>query len=399
MSGKKLIHILGAGQWQLPTICLAKSLGYRVLVTDMYDERPGYALADEFEVADIADKDRTLEIASQHRIDGIICDTTDVGVPTMAYVAEKLNLPGIGYETSLNFTNKFRMRTLTSKAGVPSPPFYLVSSFEEFRSAVSDIGIPCVVKPVDSQSSRGVHIIRGTDKLRSLYSEAIMFSRQRQALVEGFLDGIEVTVEGCSVDGQAFVIGISDKDHFQHRPEVASRLTYPADLPPHLLTRIREVNAAVVSALGLCTGITHAEYMVVNGEIYLIEIAARGAGSCVYSDIVPHLAGLPIPRFYLDFLMGGRQLFQPNSLKRAANLAFFQFPSGRVTSISGLDDASSIPGVKQILLEFSVGDELSPPEDDRSRPGLVVILGQTRSEVLASTESVFQTLKVETCAR
>ena len=50
MAAAKLIHILGGGQWQLPTIRLAKSLGYRTLVTDMYAERPGYALADEHAV-------------------------------------------------------------------------------------------------------------------------------------------------------------------------------------------------------------------------------------------------------------------------------------------------------------------------------------------------------------
>src|ERR1039458_1168339 len=97
MSLPKTVHVLGGGQWQVPTIRLAKSLGYRVLVTDIYRDRPGYALADEHAVMDIADREGTLRIA---------CDTTDVGVPTMAYVAERLGLPGIGYETALNFTNK-----------------------------------------------------------------------------------------------------------------------------------------------------------------------------------------------------------------------------------------------------------------------------------------------------
>ena len=98
------IHILGAGQWQVPTIRLAKALGYRVFVTDVYRERPGYAFADEHECVDIADLDLTLRTAEQHRIDGIVCDTTDVGVPTMAYAADRLCLPSFGYETAQNFT-------------------------------------------------------------------------------------------------------------------------------------------------------------------------------------------------------------------------------------------------------------------------------------------------------
>ena len=72
MAAAKLIHILGGGQWQLPTIRLAKSLGYRTLVTDMYAERPGYALVDEHAVIDITDQEGTLRVAEKYRIDGIV---------------------------------------------------------------------------------------------------------------------------------------------------------------------------------------------------------------------------------------------------------------------------------------------------------------------------------------
>src|SRR5688572_28806110 len=104
MAAPKLLHVLGGGPWQVPTVLLAKSLGYRVLVTDPYESRPAYAHADLHERVDITDREGTLRAAQRHRIDGIICDTTDVGVPTMAYVADALGLPGIGAETAFNFT-------------------------------------------------------------------------------------------------------------------------------------------------------------------------------------------------------------------------------------------------------------------------------------------------------
>src|SRR4051794_30917029 len=90
---RKLLHVLGGGLWQMPTIARARSLGYQVLVTDMYRERPAYAIADYHEVVDVSDREGTLAVAGRYRIDGILCDTTDVGVPTAAYVAERLGLP------------------------------------------------------------------------------------------------------------------------------------------------------------------------------------------------------------------------------------------------------------------------------------------------------------------
>jgi biotin carboxylase len=392
----KTIHILGAGQWQVPTIRLAKALGYRVFVTDVYRERPGYAFADEHECVDIADLDLTLRTADRHRIDGIVCDTTDVGVPTMAYVADRLGLPSIGYETALNFTNKHRMRCLTSQAGLRNPPFHLVTSPTEARRAASDVGLPVVVKPVDNQSSRGVHVVRTLEEVSVLTDDALRCSRSRQAIVEAFLDGTEVTVETFCSDGEVFVAGISDKDHFAHRPEVANRLTYPAAFPSETLNRIRDTNEKVVQTLGLKAGIAHAEYMVVGADVFLVEIAARGAGSRVHSHIVPYLAGAPVPRAYLEFIVGGRMSIRPDGKLRAANLAFFAFPSGTVRRIEGVDEAQRIPGVQEILLEFKVGDMLSLPEDDRSRPGLVVVFGTSRDEVLAATAKVFDIVRVET---
>jgi biotin carboxylase len=396
MPAGNMVQILGGGQWQVPTIRLAKSLGYRVLVTDMYRERPGYEWADEHAVIDITDRDATLRAAEEFRVSGIICDTTDVGVPTMAYVAEKLGLPGIGYETALNFTNKHRMREITSKADGPNPSFYLVRNIAAAQSAASDLGYPVVVKPVDNQSSRGVHVVRTRDEVESAYTDALRFTRLGDVLVEGFLDGIEITVESFCVDRMVFPVGISDKDHFPHRPEVANRLTYPADFPAEILARVREVNEKAIIALGMCTGITHAEYMVVRNEVYLIEIAARGAGSRVYSHIVPHLACAPIPSLYLRYLMGEGLAFQMDTTpERAANLAFFCFRPGHVRAIDGVESAAQIPGVEEILLEFQIGDRLAMPTDDRSRHGLVLILGSNRKEVLEATQRAFSSVRVK----
>lgn len=393
---RKTIHILGAGQWQLPTIRLAKQLGYRVFVTDMYAERPGYQLADDFAVIDIADRDATLQAARQQGVSGIVCDTTDVGVPTMAWVAEQLGLPGIGYETALNFTNKHRMRSITSAAGVPSPPFTLVRDLPEACRAASRIGWPVVVKPTDNQSSRGVRIVGCPSQFESAFTAAVQQSRSGEILVEGFLDGTEVTVESFCCDGIVNVAGISDKDHFPQRPEVANRLTYPADFDAPVLERIERLNRAVISALGLKTGICHAEYIVVRSEPYLVEIAARGAGSRVYSHIVPYLAGAPVPQAYLHFVAGETLRIAADGQSRAANLAFFCFRPGRVQSIDGVEKAAALPGVQEVLLEFAVGDILHEASDDRSRPGLTVVFGKTRNEVLATTAAVFQTVRVRT---
>ena len=84
MSRRPLLHVLGGGPWQTITVRRAQALGCDVLVTDLYPERPAYAFAERHEVIDITDREATLDAARRHHIDGILCDTTDVGVPTAA---------------------------------------------------------------------------------------------------------------------------------------------------------------------------------------------------------------------------------------------------------------------------------------------------------------------------
>jgi biotin carboxylase len=394
--GKRRLHILGAGTWQLPSIALAKSLGYRVLVTDVYRDRPGYSLADDHEVMDISDEAGTLSVARHYKIDGIVCDTTDVGVTTAAFVAEKLRLPGIGYEVARNFTSKHRMRELSLRAGLPCPRFQLVKSLDEALVASDRIGYPLIMKPIANQSSRGVHRIESKAGIECAFADARSFTRTGELLVEECLTGTEVTVESFCVGGRVHVTGISDKRHFRHLPTVASRLTYPPDLASAVMTEIRRINEATIRALGLVDGVTHAEYFVGDGHVTLVEIAARGGGSRIYSHIVPYLADFDVPRYWLRWLMS-EALFSPQIERietRAANLEFFDVPAGKVRSIDGLREVRELPGVHEVLLEFSVGDMLAAVTDDRSRHGLMLVFGDSREQVLTRSERVKAMLRV-----
>lgn len=395
-SRPRLLHVLGGGLWQVPTVKLAKELGYRVLVTDMYEDRPAYAFADSYECVDITDLENTLAVATRYGIDGILCDTTDVGVPTAGYVAERMGLPGIGYETALNFTDKHRMRVRTKDATVNSPRFCLTHSFEEALEFAEAIGYPVIVKPPDSQSSRGVQKVNHAAELPHALDSALRSSRQGAALIEQCLGGIEVTVESLCIDGEVYTLGISDKSHFPDCPMVARRLTYPAAFSSSVMSKIAEANSSVIKSLGLETGTTHAEYFVDGEDVALVEIAARGGGSRVYSHIAPYLSGINVPEMMIRFAVGERLNLPKHALSdRAANLEFFSFAPGTIKSITGVEEACRLPGVAEILLEFNVGDVLRSPEDDRSRHGLMLVFGNSRDQVLKTSQAVHDLVKVE----
>jgi carbamoyl-phosphate synthase large subunit len=391
----RVIHILGAGQWQVPTIKRARLLGYQVLVTDPNQERPGYAFADFVAHADLRDFDRLLDISMRYRVDGVICDTTDVGVVSAARVGERLGLAGIGYETAVRFTDKGVMRRTLAEAGVPGPRFHIVRTGAEAREVAEDLGFPVVVKPTDAQASRGVAIVLDVDSIPRAHEQAMAASAGGRVIVEEYIHGTEFTVEAVTVRGEVTTLAMSDKAHFATRPQVAKRLTYPPEAPEIVVSCVRDHNAAVIRALGLDTGITHAEYKVRDGTPYLIEIAARGGGSYLHSKITPFVSGFRVDEWYIEFAMGSTRQVSTKPGTRAANLEFLVLPEGRVKRIDGVETALAIPGVEDVLLEFREGDQLAPPADDRSRSGFILVFGSDRAEVLARTAQALSTLRID----
>lgn len=395
MPDRRLLHVLGGGPWQLPTVQRAKELGYRVLVTDMYRDRPAYALADVHEAVDITDLEVTLEVARRHRIDGILCDTTDVGVPTAAYVAERLGLPGMGYETALNFTDKARMREVTRRAGLCSPCHETADSSTELSTALTRVGLPAVVKPVDSQSGRGVSIVREPSALQGAWTFATSHSRQGRVIVERFVEGLELIVDGVVVDDHVMLLTVASKLPYADNPTISSRIRYfSGDDFERLRARVEPVNRSVILALGLRSGIFHAEYILSGDDVVPIDVAARAGGVMIYHHVLPHVSGVDALATVIRLAMGEPVHLQPARVRRGASIDFLRLPEGRLGQILGTQAAARSPGIAALHLNLAAGDTVGPLQQKDDRPGFVVALAETSDAAVELAEQAKSHLRV-----
>ena len=123
--------VLGAGRGQLPIINICKEHGCEVLVVSPKGNYPGFDYADGCHLHNVKDKEAVLDVARRERIDAVLTDQLDAGVLTAAYIAERLGLPGIGYETALRFTNKYIMRKSAEMLGFNVPKFFSVSTIDQ----------------------------------------------------------------------------------------------------------------------------------------------------------------------------------------------------------------------------------------------------------------------------
>ena len=145
---KKKLMILGAGICQVPIIRKGQQKGFYVIAVSVRGNYPGLSIADKSYEIDVRDKEKILHVAKQEKISGILTDQTDISVPTVAYVADKMGLPGIGYDCALRFTNKFVMRKCSEKVGLGTTEYHQASSLDEAMEYASRIGFPLILKPV-----------------------------------------------------------------------------------------------------------------------------------------------------------------------------------------------------------------------------------------------------------
>ena len=395
------VLVIAGGEWQTPLVKKVKERGYQVIDSNLYQDSPAFAYADITEVADVLDMEKNLEIARKHRIDAVITDESDIAVPTVAYVAEELNLPGIGTDMALLYTNKYKMREFCRTHGLPTPQFFLCKSKEDAIACVSRVSQKVVIKPLDSQSSRGVFVLEKPEDAMEHYDISASYSRDKESvIVEKYIQGKEFTVDGIVVDGKHYTLAISEKRHFSYNPSIASELFFSYENPDFDYDKLRRQNDRLVELTGLPFGLTHAEYKYNNGTYYLIEIAARGGGTRISSHIVPLLCGVDNYGMFIDMALGHQIQEIPSKIYKSyqtcAVLKFLDLPSegGLVTDISGVEEIRNDPHIVELRLEFQKGDILPPVQDDRSRPGFYIAWGENREELLKIMARVEKTIKI-----
>ena len=188
--------ILGAGIYQVPLIRTARRMGLYTIVVSIPGDYPGFALADKIYELNTRDKEAILAAAEKEQIDGICTSGTDVAVSTIGYVCEKMHLSGIPYEAAEILTDKAKMKDAFRQGGVSAADGMWVRSAEEAQKAAEQLGYPVVVKRVDSSGSRGITVVEHSGQIEEAYENARNGSARDYVLVEKFLRGTEIGVDG-----------------------------------------------------------------------------------------------------------------------------------------------------------------------------------------------------------
>ncbi len=393
------IMVIAGGDWQIELIKKAKSMGHYVICSNLYEDSKGFRYADAGEVADVLDKEANLTIAKKYMPDAVISDQSDIAVPTVAYLNEKLGLQGIGTKKADLFTDKSLQRIFCKEHGFAVPDFKLCETPKDAFPLLEKYK-KIIIKPIDSQSSRGVYTVTSRKQLEEKYKESVAWSNRKKVfLAEEYIDGAEFTIDGLVINGHHYPLCISVKEMYPENSNISMMQSYSYMSEQYDYHLLRKTNKELIETMRLPMGLTHCEYKFHAGKFYLVEAGARGGGSNLSGKIVPFMSGIDNYEYLIKEALGeavDEEVVKNTkfSKERYVIMRFFDFSEGVVDYVEGIEFLKKHPMLMDYQLDIKQGDELKAPKYGRLRPGHFIIGGDDKISVIKEAENILDTIKV-----
>jgi biotin carboxylase len=334
--------------------------------------------------------------AARQPIAGIV--PADDGTAVIAALAaERLGLPRNPPAAARRTVNKLAQREALLTAGIPVPWFRAFPVSGGPEGPASAVPYPCVLKPLGLSGSRGV--IRADDpgsfaeswrRIVAILSVARSDRRAREGgegsriLVEAFVPGAEVALEGLLRGGKLELLALFDKPDPLDGPYFEETIyVTPSRHPPVLQDAVVKTIAAAAEALGLREGPVHAEARLGPEGPVVLEVAARtigglcaralrfGAGASLEEIVVAHAVGLPLASIRRE--------------ARASGVMMLPIPRrGVLHGVAGLEDARAVPGVDDVVITVPEGRDVVPLPEGDAYLGFLFARGGSPGEVEAA---------------
>ena len=348
--------------------------------------------------------------ATLHPVDTIVA-VDDGGTLLAARAARRLELPHNPVSAVEATRDKSLLRARLQAAGLPSPLWHVAHVTEPPEALAATVrervGYPVVVKPLALSASRGV--IRADDERTFVAAfervtailkteEALAECGARHAdrvLIEGYIPGIEVSLEGLLDEGRLRTLAIFDKPDPLVGPYFEETIyVTPSRLPEEQQRLIETTAERACLALGLRDGPVHVELRLDGGQAYPVDIAARsigglcartlqfGTGMSLEELLLRHATGAGIPTYERD--------------ARAAGVMMIPIPrAGTLRAVEGVATAEAVPLIESVTISIPVGGKVTPLPEGTEYLGFIFARGETPDAVEQALRDAHAALRFE----
>lgn len=360
------VMMLGAGELGKEVVIELQRLGVEVIAVDRYENAPGMQVAHRSHVINMLDGDELRRVIEAEQPDLVVPEIEAIATETLvALESEGVNVIPTGRATRLTMDREGIRCLAAQTLNVPTSPFLFAENEADYREAVREIGLPCVIKPVMSSSGKGQSTLRNDSDIDTAWAYAKSGARGAgtKVIVEGFVDfDYEITLLTVQHKG-----GVAFCEPVGHRQEGGDyqESWQPQPMEPNALQACQDIAANVTGELG-GFGLFGVEFFVKGEQVYFSEVSPRphdtGMVTMISQDLSEFalharaILGLPIP-----------------------NIEFRGPAASAVILVEGTSNQVSFAGLSEALSESDTQVRLfgKPEVDGERRMGVTLALGAT----------------------
>jgi phosphoribosylglycinamide formyltransferase 2 len=377
------VLLLGSGELGKEVVIEAQRLGVEVIAVDRYANAPAMQVAHRSHVIDMLDPVQLRSVIDQERPDFIVPEIEAIHTPTLLELeSEGFNVIPTARATRLTMDREGIRRLAAEQLEIPTSNYRFAENAEEYRQAVTDLGLPCVIKPVMSSSGKGQSLLRSESDIDNAWAYAQEGGRAGagKVIVEGFVDfDYEITLLTVRYrDGVRFCAPIG------HRQEDGDyrESWQPQPMSDAALQKAEEIATAITAELG-GYGLFGVELFVKGDEVIFSEVSPRphdtGMVTLISQDMsefalhVRAILGLPVPEI---------ELYGPSA--------------SSVVLIEGRSDQPAYAGFAEALGQSGLQLRLfgKPGLDGRRRLGVALARGNNITEARARANQLVDSVEV-----
>lgn len=343
-----------------------------------------------FVVCDTDDADVLRKAAEQAAAGRTVAGVTTTSeyylVPT-AVLAAALGVPANPPEALAACRDKGATRRALRGHGVRQPRFEVVDDAARIADAIAVVGLPCVVKPLDESGSHDVLWCPDTDTATAHAARILAVTRNvrgqasaRAVLVEEFVEGREYSVEMFGTPQGMTCVGITQRTVTALPHFVETGHVFPAALPAERAEALAETARSALAAVGFERGPAHVEVKEAGTGVAVIEINARLAGGMI-PELIRPATGIDLLEQQIRGAAGLALRLVPDRARHAGIRFLTAARAGRLAAVSGVEQASAVPGVDQVTVTGAIGREVRPPHEAYDRLGHVIAVGDDAPHV------------------
>ena len=291
--------ILGVASVQLDAVLQLKEMGVETFAIAMAKDGPAADAADHFDIINILNEDAVVRHIQDNRIDAVYSTGSDLAMPVACRISERLGMPHfISSETAYICNHKDAMRPALGPGFEGNIPYQVLSA-----PAPVSVGFPAILKPADSQGQRGIFLVHSQEEFDAHFEDAKKFSREGKVIVERYVDGPEVSVNGYMVNGVLRFMVASDRETWPEYTGLIHKHVVPGkSFSPEAEGRMKRILQNACNRIGILNGPVYFQMKVMDDRPYIIEMSPRLDG-CHMWNILARASGVNLMRLVFAHLL------------------------------------------------------------------------------------------------